>query len=107
MTGIKLIQAERARQVTEEGYTAEWDHGHDEGQLAWAACYYAMPCMVMRRCSESAAPCPIPPDRIYEETGWELSGAKRPDKSRIRQLTVAGALIAAEIDRLLAATNSE
>lgn len=37
--GSDMIAAERARQVTEEGYTAEHDQDH-AAELAWAArCY--------------------------------------------------------------------
>lgn len=50
-TGVELIAAERRRQVDVEEWTAEHDADHRDGELAWAACYYAMPCMIFRRCA--------------------------------------------------------
>ena len=101
-TGVELIAAERWRQVDVEEWTAEHDADHRDGELAWAACYYAMPCMIFRRCADGH-PCPITPDEVFLETNWSRAWAKRASKSRLRQLVVAGALIAAEIDRRLAA----
>lgn len=40
---------------------------------------------------------------FFEETAWDTEFAKRDGKDRIRQFTVAGALLAAEIDRLIEA----
>lgn len=37
---------------------------------------------------------------LFEKTGWDRKWANRPQKNRIQQLIAAGALIAAEIDRL-------
>src|ERR1035437_10469018 len=41
-TGLELIADERARQITEEGFTTEHDKQHDNGQLAAAAASYAL-----------------------------------------------------------------
>lgn len=103
-TGIELISAERRRHP-DLGWTAEHDAQHQDSQLAWAACYYTMPCMIARRCSNDA-PCPITPDEMFAETGWSPKYANRGEKNRVERLTIAGALIAAEIDRLLAAEES-
>ena len=81
-TGIELIAEERQRQITAEGWTPEHDDEHDNEQLAQAAACYAMP-------PRLRGPLPWP---------WDADWWKPGD--RIRELTKAGALIAAEIDRL-------
>jgi hypothetical protein len=93
VTGAELIYRERQRQIDEEGWTPEHDAEHHNGALAWAAACYA-------------APQPI--SRVEFRKGqvawWEPwpNGWRRPDADRVHQLVKAGALIAAEIDRLQA-----
>lgn len=81
--GVQLIQNERERQIDFEGYTAEHDDQHKEDQLAIAAAHYATPdwCVTPR---------------------WPFrrEDNKKGKHDRIRELAIAGALIAAEIDRL-------
>jgi hypothetical protein len=89
MTGIERIAAERKRQIEEEGFTAEYDDQHEDGGLAKAAASYAYP-REGGFFSRRAALWPWA-DGWYRPT---------PD-NRIRELEKAGALIAAEIDRLL------
>ena len=96
-TGIELIRSERDRQVNVEGYTRDWDNelpGQDA--LALAAAAYAIP----ERLRERFA------DRIGGEIpiwwSWGVDCWKPTPSDRIRELTKAGALIAAEIDRLIA-----
>lgn len=79
--GARLIAAERQRQIEVEGWTAEHDAEHDHGELARAAAAYAM-----------QSPMLFP----WDDTWWKPVPA-----DRIRELEKAGALIAAEIDRLL------
>ncbi|MDD5095446.1 MAG: hypothetical protein PHV74_13865 [Dehalococcoidia bacterium] len=43
MTGVELIAQERQRQVQEEGWTAEHDKQHQNGELAMAAACYSLP----------------------------------------------------------------
>lgn len=96
MTGIELIAAERNRQIGEEGFSAQHDakKDHQQEELAWAACYYAMPNNANLYVFAS-------PEDFFPDS-WHPYWAKRDKKDRLRQLAVAGALIAAEIDRLLA-----
>ncbi len=101
MDGIERISAERRRQIDAEGWTPEHDDQHQDSELAFAACYYAMPCMIR----EDGVT--FTPDRFFEETGWDEKWAKRDKKGRIHRLAVAGALIAAEIDRLIRAGGEE
>jgi hypothetical protein len=91
--GLDLITKERLRQIIEEGYSAEHDDGHDGQELAWAAVCYAAPENVYIRGGNYlsytfSAPYP-----------WGMGRSARMPE--IERLTKAGALIAAEIDRLL------
>lgn len=84
MCGVELIAAERKRQVEQEGWTPAHDDEHAHGELADAAVCYAL-----ARGSESGAA-----GWPWEPSWWKPSG------DAVRDLTKAGALIAAEIDRL-------
>jgi hypothetical protein len=89
-TGIELIAEERERQVSKEGWTALHDTQHNDGQLARAAACYAW--HTRDQCSMIAG---IPYQWPWEQEWWKPT----PD-DRLRELVKAGALIAAEIDRL-------
>lgn len=86
--GAGLIAAERLRQVTAEGWTPEHDAEHAGGDLAMAAAAYAI---------HDANGCPLIARGFalwpFEPNGWKPRG-------QIDNLVRAGALIAAEIDRL-------
>ena len=84
-TGIDLIAAERQRQIEKEGYTLEHDDYRTDEQLAEAAVFYAIP----EKFGELLAFWP-----------WFDRYNKKRKHNRLRQLAIAGALIAAEIDRL-------
>lgn len=86
--GVELIAQERLRQIAEEGFTAEHDDEHRAGELAEAASCYAAQ---YQDCRQSLPPTWWPWDREW----WKPT----PD-NRIGELVRAGALIAAEIDRL-------
>lgn len=106
MNGIELIVQERMRQVEQEGFDATHDKQHNNQELALAACYYAMPYDVtypLGFCSipDFKAGVTISPLLFFPST-WASAWKKRQNKSRIQQLVVAGALIAAEIDRIQA-----
>ena len=92
-TGIELIADERTRQVAEEGWTPEHDAGHTDGELADAAACYAMT-EYERAVSE------LYHDRRYYLWPFNEESWKPSPNDRIRELVKAGALIAAEIDRL-------
>lgn len=77
--GVDLIAAERQRQIEAEGWTTEHDDGHREGDLAQAAAAYAL--------------------NDEELWPWEADGSWNPGEYG-RRLVKAGALLAAEIDRL-------
>jgi hypothetical protein len=78
-SGARMISEERDRQITAEGYTTEHDDDHDRGELARAAAAYT----------------------LQDEGMWPWMADGPNFKDDISNLTKAGALIAAEIDRLL------
>jgi hypothetical protein len=95
--GVGLIAKERARQLAVEGWTPEHDDHHTDQSLAQAAACYAWP--------------PMRPIEIKKAWPWKLwewkpelfavdAGEVAKAEARIRVLAKAGALIAAEIDRL-------
>lgn len=84
--GAARIAAERSRQMKEEGYSTFHDDKHAKGELVLAAISYLWGGWV-------------PTSQIKEMYWpWDLSAYK--PKGRIHDLVRAGALIAAEIDRL-------
>jgi len=98
-TGIERIAAERERQVKREGWSAEHDDGYVSGELAEAAVAYATAEREQMRGVEL--------DYLegmtasgYVRYPWE-DGWWKPSADPVRNLEKAGALIAAEIDRLL------
>lgn len=105
MNGSELIAAERRRQIEVEGWSAEHDDGNGGDDIAWAAVCYAAPGPVRRSrmvdCAPSRAVFPDLKPRWVDPWPWDSKWDKREKHDRIRQLTIAGALIAAEIDRLL------
>lgn len=87
MTGAGFITAERGRQVHTEGYTPEADTRYVEGELRDAAIAYLMVCDASA--GENAA----------DVWPWPPRSFKPGDE--LHNLVRAGALIAAEIDRLI------
>jgi hypothetical protein len=90
MTGIELIAKERERQISTEGWTAAHDDQHINGELRDAAICYAMVCD--DRAGEGAVDLSPWP--------WDMDWWKPSDDQK-RNLVKAGALIAAELDRLM------
>jgi hypothetical protein len=96
MTGIERIAAERKRQIEEEGFTAEHDDEFDLGHLVDAAICYVMP-EEMRNIQIGIR---NPTSLINELWPWDACWWNPTPDNRIRELVKAGALVAAEIDRL-------
>ena len=97
MNGIEMIKAERERQIAKEGWTPEHDAHHILGELSIAAACYAKVASALARWK---------PDEI----AWSAPGAWpwdggwwKPSPDPVHNLVKAGALIAAEIDRLQSA----
>ena len=116
ITGIKLITAERKRQIEKEGWSLEHDlEEHSEGDLALAAICYATPVRIFEQVNHTQGVNfvdPWPFDGMWDKRFCygerrENPGHGRPPdpqtytkEERIDLLVKAGALIAAEIDRL-------
>ncbi len=112
MSGVERIAAERQRQIEKEGWTPEHDDQHTGGELALAAALYAAAQPLYARGKDHRGwdvfydPWPwkktVPHPRSesgfpgIEVNAWD----KRDKHDRLRRLEIAGALIAAEIDRL-------
>lgn len=89
--GIELIAAERQRQVEKEGWTPEHDAEHTWGELAIAAACYAL------HHTDGKVNNP----HTTNLNGWPWADMWwKPSEDKIKNLVRAGALIAAEIDRL-------
>ena len=88
--GVKLIAQERNRQIKKEGYTKEHDAQHQQGQLSIAAACYALNKLPCRNWGGT----PLFP--------WQQTYHKLKKHDRKRSLVIAGALIAAELDRIIA-----
>lgn len=96
MEGIERIAAERKRQVEEEGYTTEHDDEHTDGSLAEAAASYCL------ATSSGVNRCALAHDLWpWHDGEFNTMASVTKRRDRVRDLTKAGALIAAEIDRLL------
>lgn len=91
--GVQLIAKERQRQIEEEGWSKNHDIiSHKDGALAFAAACYASPAPIYcynARINQLVDPFPF--DERYD---------KRKKHSYQRRLEIAGALIAAELDRI-------
>ena len=90
-TGALAITRERLRQIEVKGWTAEHDSRWTHEQLAEAATFYAAP----EKYGEMLAFWPWAPE-------WN----KKRQHDRLRQLAIAGALIAAELDWLPAGSSN-
>lgn len=102
-TGAGLIAAERKRQIDQEGWTAAHDAQHTDGSLAHAAiCYLA------NGNNDTRISCAVQvQDKLLTlraipswPASWAQTWDRRGSIGYRRSLVVAGALTAAEIDRV-------
>lgn len=102
-TGIELIAEERQRQIEVEGWTPEHDAEHEKEEIALAAACYVTPSNNLEYKSEgffgSERDFKVPKLWPWDDE-WYKPALDDGKESRIRELQKAGALIAAEIDRL-------
>jgi len=105
-TGIELIADERHRQVNEEGWTPEHDDAHTDASMAMVAALYAAPVNLYERTKNwegvEIHTDPWPWKTIVDDmvpiklNAWD----NRRIHDEKRRLVIAGALIAAELDRI-------
>lgn len=96
LDGVARIAAERRRQVEREGWTPAHDDEHGDGSLPEVAACYALAALDRARGLQVVG---LPPRGTWPAS-WHPSWWK-PSDDPVRSLEKAGALIAAEIDRLL------
>lgn len=96
--GLDLILKARNKQI-EKGYTAEHDDEHDLGELGLAAALFALPYDYKQGNEPLLKQDDFINLHILLETGLDFYVDPEPD--RIKRLAKAGALILAELDRLL------
>ena len=107
MTGAERIAAERQRQIEVEGWSPEHDAEHPFGDLTMAAVCYALHARYERQTDEIPSEGWWPWSRTviaYDFMRQSLFDGWKPSPDPIRNLEKAGALIAAEIDRLVRET---
>ena len=97
--GLELIREMRQEQIEKHGFNSEHDDQWKHAELVMAAIYYAMPDEV--DVSGDRYTVTLEPVSFFVKTGWNWElFENRHAKSTIECLAIAGALIAAEIDRL-------
>ena len=94
-TGTELLADERARQISGEGWSAKHDDSHVDGEMIDAGLSYIYASINLGNTAMQKPP---------REWPWAANWWK-PADNRVRNLVKAGALIAAEIDRLQRASN--
>lgn len=103
MSGAEMIAAERQRQIDVEGWTPEHDTEHDHGEMARAAACYITHALRLSVGWGGYHPPDWAPFAGHQQYAWPWESMWwRPSPDPIRNLVKAGALIAAEIDRLRA-----
>lgn len=98
LTGIELIAKERQEQIEKHGFDAVNDSEYNNESLLMAAVTYALP---DKERSYSLVNMEVPESWPFHDMYWKPS-----PNNRVKELIKAGALIAAEIDRLNAQPKS-
>lgn len=99
MNGIEAFTAERRRQTDELGHTAAHDDGYQSGELMSAAIAYANYALAQVMLPDDPVSSEPPPEWPWDASEWH------PSLLAKRNIRKAGALLAAEFDRLDRAGN--
>lgn len=111
-TGAQLIAEERERQISQEGWTQEHDDAHKTRQMASAAAAYLQHYVERSWIIDPSNPLHVMGNGSLGDRSAYYGQDKAPDiwpdewendwkpKSMLSDLVRAGALVAAEIDRL-------
>lgn len=100
-TGAELIAVERQRQIDVEGWTPEHDDEHSLAEIAVAGLSYVSIAASQVRLREGCMLAALPIYWPWSAEWW------KPSNDPTRNLVKAGALIAAEIDRLQRAAQQQ
>jgi len=92
LLGVDLIRAERERQIAVEGWSEDHDDTHRDGALSAAAAH------LIEQASEEGRVEVV--SLAWQDHGWIKTLIENHGCDPVRCLTIAGALVAAEIDRL-------
>lgn len=92
--GSDLIAVERNRQIDDEGWDEAHDNEHHNAELVLAGICYANTAAMIIRGEDITAP-NMQPQWPWAPHWW------KPNGDPVRNLVKAGALVAAEIDRLV------
>lgn len=103
---VHRVLTERIRQIQEYGYDSDHDDDHACEEIAALATYYAMPPAARSWPAESTGYGATLGEAILPG-GWSAKNWDGEYAGRIRELEKAGALILAEIERLLRAEKRE
>lgn len=95
LSGVELISAERARQISKEEWTPKHDDTHHQFELPLAAISYVTAVVLPDEWLNGQQKQTRPPKHWPWAKKWW-----KPSDDPVRNLIKAGALIAAEIDRL-------
>ena len=107
-SGIELITEERQRQIEVEGFNVEKDiESYSGGEIVGAACCYATNALNKQNTEIEGDFARFQILRFEENDWidgwpWDKQYDKREKHDQLRSLVIAGALIAAEIDRIQA-----
>jgi hypothetical protein len=108
-TGIELIADERKEQIEKHGFDSNHDKKFKRGSLSYHAAILATPTILYEKYDSAVNKISFIVAEPFDN--WKLPNQNfngnevidnelLPKEQRIKQLVVAGALIAAEIDRL-------
>lgn len=113
-TALQLIHEERERQINVKGWTPEHDRHHTAGELANAAASYALTPDIRLKLAIQESPritkfavCLGDHKELCPPIIWpfEEDAFKATPEDRLRELAKAGALIVAEMERLMTLEN--
>jgi hypothetical protein len=96
---LGLIKEERMKQIYERGFTEDHDDKHINGELSYAAAYSALSSTTV---GDEVPIMMLAIQEFLEERGWKINR-----KTQLQELIRAGALIFAEIERVLRIVNTK
>ena len=97
--GSTAIADERWRQMEDEGFDEARDDGYNMEELTFAALHYALPSQELMQYQFGKLNPLLVSSPVLWPVDWDRCWDSKFKQPRIRQLVIAGALIAAEIDR--------